>query len=540
MIDSIAGFFQSFFLHIQASFSSMTIAIVIPVFVIFFIMLFFLYYIKVLRPEPNTSEWIQMRADAGKSRLSFLPNPLRPDALRRHPLTIDDAIAMTVILVVFLFLAVWGLGSTRTVDVMAEIKEHSGRNHMDTIFFDECYFVRTAVEHIEHIRPYEITHPPLGKNIIAASILTFGMSPFGWRMFGAICGVIMLLVMYVFIKNMFGKTSVAACGSLLLAFEFMRFVHSRMGTIDTFVVLFILTSFFFMYRYITTDPDAPFRSCLPSLAFSGIFFGLSFAVKWTGFYAGAGLLIIYIIRQACLLKHYRNNDKPGYAFYMIKTILCSFLFFVLIPAVVYYLSYIPYGYANGMTLDGGMLWSRDFFEIVKSNQEVMFNYHYNLDATHGGSSSWWQWIFNIKPIMYVNNHRDGLRAAYGGFGNPVLYWGGLFAMITMAIRVFKYRDSKALFILIGYLSGLLPWVAVTRVLFAYHYFPSSLFLILALAHMFSTILDRDKQGARFYVYSYTTVTGLVFAAFYPALSGMYMPPWYYNTFVKWFGTWPFG
>ena len=538
MIDNITNFFQGLLSNLQFLFANITVGAVYPIAVIFFLMLFFLYYFTVIKPESNSSEWIQMKADEKKNKLSFLPNAHRPEALYRHPLSKDDLLPLGTITAVFLFLAIFNLGSTNTVDVMSEVHEQNRRDHMSTIFFDEGYFVRTAVEHIENIHPYETTHPPLGKNIIAGSILAFGMSPFGWRLIGAICGVIMVFVMYVFIKNMFGKTAVAACGSLLLAFEFMRFVHSRMGTIDTFVVLFILLSFFFMYRYLTVDPDARFRSSLPSLALCGLFFGLSFAVKWTGFYAGAGLLIIYTIKLAHLSKYYSNNDKTGFFSYFIKTLLFSFLFFVIIPAIIYYINYIPYGTARGMTLEGGMLWSREYFDLVLSNQEHMFNYHSKLDATHGGSSYWWQWLFNLKPIMYVNRYEDGLRAAYGGFGNPVLYWGGLAAMITMAVRVFTHRDGKALFILIGYLSGLLPWVAVTRVIFAYHYFPSSLFLVLALAHIFNTILERNKQGSRAYVYGYTAVTGVVFAMFYPALSGLYMPIWYYTFFTRWIGVWP--
>ncbi|MCL2628078.1 MAG: phospholipid carrier-dependent glycosyltransferase [Oscillospiraceae bacterium] len=530
MNDSIQEIFAAISAHFQAVFSNITIAVVFPVFIIFFLMLFFLYYLKILQPETNTSEWIQMKKERDQSKLSFL--------FDRHPITMSDVVPLGVITAFFLFIAIFNLGSTADVDVMAEVREHSRRHHKETIFFDEIYFVRTAVEHIENLNPYETSHPPLGKNIIAGSILAFGMSPFGWRLVGAICGMIMVLVMYVFLKNMFGKTAVATCGSLILGFEFMRFVHSRMGTIDTYVVLFILLSFYFMYRYMSSDPDATFSSSLPALALSGIFFGLSFAVKWTGFYAGAGLLIMYIIRLVHLGIHYNSYDRPSYAKYLIKTFLCSFLFFVLIPVIVYYLSYIPYGTARGMTIEGGMLWSSDYFNLVWSNQVSMFNYHSKLVAEHGGSSHWWQWLLNIKPIMYVNNHKDGLRAAYGGFGNPVLYWGGLFAMITMAIRVFTHRDSKALFILIGYLSGLLPWVAVTRIVFAYHYFPSSLFLVFALAHLFNTMLERNKPGAKLYVYGYTAVTGSVFAMFYPALSGMYLPMWYYTHILRWFGNWP--
>jgi dolichyl-phosphate-mannose--protein O-mannosyl transferase len=320
----------------------------------------------------------------------------------------------------------------------------------------------------------------------------------------------------------------------------MRFVQTRIATIDTYSVLFILLSFFFMYRYITVNVRASFRKTLVPLALSGLFFGFSFATKWTGFYAGAGLLIIYVIRLFQLGRYYMSEEKDGFGEYLTKTILYSFLFFVIVPAIVYYLTYIPYGIAQGMTISGGMLWSADYFNIVRSNQVSMFTYHSQLDAEHPFSSHWWQWILNIRPILYVRSHLDGARATYGAFGNPVLWWGGFVAMVIIAIRVFKHRDGKALFILIGYLSQLLPWVAVTRIVFAYHYFPSTLFLVLALAHIFNTINERDNSSlGKSAIIGYSGLTGAIFLLFFPALSGLYMPEWYYTSFVRWFSTWPF-
>jgi len=169
----------------------------------------------------------------------------------------------------------------------------------------------------------------------------------------------------------------------------------------------------------------------------------------------------------------------------------------------------------------------------------MYNYHSTLVAEHTFSSSWWQWIFNIRPVLYVHEGMGDLRAKFGAFGNPVISWGGLLAMITMAVRVYLYRDGKALFILIGYLSQLLPWVVVTRILFAYHYYPSTVFLVLALAHMFNTIVEKKGESGIPAVIGYTAVTGSIFAIFYPSLSGMYMPQWYYSNVIKWFSTWPF-
>ena len=522
---------------IQLAFSNLTFAQFFPVAVIFLLIMFYAYYIRVLRPESGTLEWVEMRVSAESRKLTFLNS--------RYPLETSDILPITVITVVFLVLATFNLGSTSPVDVAAEIAARAEEDyvytstHVKNMYFDEIYFVRTAVEHIDGVNPYEWTHPPLGKNIIAVSILTFGESPFGWRLIGAICGVLMLIVMYAFIKNMFGKTAIAVCGALLLGFDFLRLVQSRIGTIDTYAVLFILLAYYFMYRHITTDPNAPFRKSLPSLAFSGIFFGLSFAVKWVGFYAGAGLLVIYIIRLVQLCIYYRNNNMKGYFSYFLKTVLFSFVFFIIVPAAVYYLNYIPYGLARDMTINGGMLWSSDFFSLVWRNQESMFNYHSNLEATHGGSSFWWQWLFDIKPILYVNNYADGTRATFGAFGNPVLYWGGLAAIITMGVRVFTHRDGKSLFILIGYLAQLLPWVAVTRVVFAYHYLPSSLFIVLALAHIFNTIFERGKVGYKTYVYGFTAVSGVAFVMFYPMLAGVYLPFKYYDAFIKWLPSWPF-
>jgi len=513
---------------------------VLPIVVGLLVVLFFVYYIKVVQPKRCTTQWID---DELETRTFTLLS-------KRFPMNSKDIAPLVIITVVFLFLAVFNLGSTNHVDVLAEIDEVAieraegrfvPRSHMDSLYFDEIFFVRTAAEHIQNLNPFENTHPPLGKLLISASISTIGESPFGWRLFGAISGVIMLVIMYLLLKNMFGKTIVATCGTLLLGFDFMRFVQTRLGTVDTFTVLFIFISFYFMYRYITTDRDAPFSKSLLPLALSGIFFGLSFAVKWTGFYAGAGLLIIYVVRLWQLGMHYKNTKKSGFAEYLTKTLMFSMLFFVIIPVIVYYLSYIPYGTARGMSLAGGMLFSADFFNLVWSNQVHMFMYHsyYVLGAEHPFSSTWWQWILNIRPILYVRGHSGELQAVFGAFGNPVVWWGGFLAIIAMIVKVFTHRDGKAFFILVGYFAQLLPWVAVTRILFIYHYFPSSLFIVIALAHMFNTIKERREGSGTAIICGFTGLAGAVFLMFYPMISGIYMPAWYFNNFIRWFTTWPF-
>jgi len=416
--------------------------------------------------------------------------------------------------------------------------------HMNSMYFDEIYHGRTALEYLRGVEPYETTHPPLGKTIIAGSIFLLGMTPFGWRLCGAVFGVLILIIMYIFIKNMFGRTAVAVCGTLLLGFDFMRFVQTRIATIDTYGVFFILLAYFFMYRHITTPPDARFRRSLPPLALSGICFGLGCASKWIVIYAGVGLAVIYFIRLIHLRKHYKGAEARGFGAYLTKTLLFSVLFFIVVPVVIYCLSYIPFVLAKGLTISAETLatpaFYHEYFRIVWENQILMYTYHGGLEATHPFSSAWWQWIINAKPVLYVNSYFGETRASFAAFGNPAVWWGGFAAMIFMVYRVIKYRDGKALFILIGYLSQLVPWIPVSRIVFIYHYFPSTLFIVLALAHMFNTILERRKGSYKIAVYGYAAGAGVLFALFYPALSGMFVQRWYFSTLLQWIPEhWPF-
>ena len=104
--------------------------------------------------------------------------------------------------------------------------------YYDEAYFDEIYHPRTAWEHIRGIEPYEISHPPLGKLIMGVGIRLFGMTPFGWRFMGTLFGVGMLPLLYVFLKNLFGRTSIATCGTILLAADFMHLTQTRLATID--------------------------------------------------------------------------------------------------------------------------------------------------------------------------------------------------------------------------------------------------------------------------------------------------------------------
>ena len=400
------------------------------------------------------------------------------------------------------------------------------QNFMNSSYFDEIYHARTAYEHIRGVYPYEITHPPLGKLIIGLGIMLFGLTPFGWRFSGTLFGVLMLPIMYVFAKKLVGGRRSPFAATAVFALDFMHFVQTRIATIDTYAVFFILLMYLFMYLYVSGES----RRRVLMLFLSGLFFGMGAASKWTCFYAGAGLAVIWAAHWL------RVGKSEGFKAFFKNSMQCV-VFFVIIPVLIYYCSYYPYGEGTGLS-GIKMYFDPTYLRIVLSNQSYMFNYHSGVTATHPYSSHWYQWVFDIRPILYYLEYNGSMRSSFGAWVNPMLCWGGLFSLFVLIYTAFFRRDRKSAFILAGYLAQLLPWVLVTRVTFEYHYFPCTVFLCLALAYVFKMIEVGNENG-KIRVYSFAVVTAVVFIMFYPALSGAWVKNAAATKLLGWLPTWPF-
>ena len=72
----------------------------------------------------------------------------------------------------------------------------------------------------------------MGKEILSVGILLFGMTPFGWRFSGTLTGVLMLPLMYRFLRRFFGGERVPFLGTVLLAAGFMHYTQTRIATIS--------------------------------------------------------------------------------------------------------------------------------------------------------------------------------------------------------------------------------------------------------------------------------------------------------------------
>lgn len=396
-------------------------------------------------------------------------------------------------------------------------------SYLNSTYFDEIYHGRTAYEYVHGMDIYEWTHPPLGKLIMSIPIRLFGMNPFAYRLMGNIAGILMLAVIYIFAKRLFGKTRYAFLASLLFAVDGMHFVQTRIATVDSYLVLFMMLSFLFMYQYVRCSAKGSLGSKLANLLFSGIFLGAAMATKWNGAYMAVGLAVIFFINLYNRLKgsSYYDNFKE-----QVPIIIGScVVFFIVIPIGIYLASYIPFFLRPENTS------LKDLWDL----QLRMYHYHADLEATHPFTSPWYLWPLDIKPVWYYQGKvRDGFIASISVFGNPIIWWSGILGILYCFKEAIVERDKEYTFLSIGILSVYLPYVLVSRIMFLYHYFPVVPLMILALVGLLKVL---DEKFKRFHIirwFSVLSILGFIF--FYPIYSGATIPRWYANL-TQWIPGW---
>lgn len=384
-------------------------------------------------------------------------------------------------------------------------------SYMNSSYFDEIYFARTAYEYTKGMDTYEWTHPPLGKLIQAIPIyITNYLSPFNYRLMGNISGILMLIVMYVFGKELFKKRKYAIFATLLMAFDTFHFAQTRMGTVDSHLILFILLASYFMVKYTKNNKTS-------NLLLSGLFFGLSVSVKWTGLYGGLALAIIFFTN---LLKNKQIN---------IKNLLKGTLFFVIIPVFIYSSLYLifPNNKLNHTT---------DISSIIEQ-QKDMYNYHSKLNATHYFSSKWYTWPISYKPVWYHQKILDNnTKETISGIGNIVIWWMGILGFIYSLIRLIRKKDKYSFIIVISMLSLWLPYAFIGRVMFLYHYFPVLPFMMFGIVNLFKGIEEKYKINYLIPIYMIFVIA--FFIIYYPVVSGIETPVSYIEK-LRLFDTWIF-
>ena len=360
--------------------------------------------------------------------------------------------------------------------------------------FDEVYHAFTAKEFLMGHKEaweywttppagvaYEWTHPPLAKEIMAASMFFVNsQNAWAWRLPGALFGILNIYLVYLLGKKLLNNEPASLIAAFVFSIDGLNFVQSRTGMNDIYYVTFMLLCILLLLNR--------------RFFLSAIILGLALSSKWAAVYSYLIIIPIVIVR-----KDFRK-----------------ILYFLIIPPVVYLISYIPF-----------FILGHDFTVFINL-QKQMWWYHTNLRATHSYSSPWWSWPLNLYPIWYFVDYQKEKIANIFSSGNPVIFWVGAAAIILTGWEALKKRSFLLAVLVLGFLAFWLPWAASPRIMFLYHFSPSVPFLSLALGHQLS--IEYKNTRTRKIVFLILFLAILSFGFLYPFLTGVEIP----RDFVKLF------
>jgi len=362
------------------------------------------------------------------------------------------------------------------------------------------------------------------------------------RFFVSIFGLALIFGVYFLAKELFKNKWPAFLAALLAIFENSILVQSRLILTDVFLLAFGVWGLVFLLM--SRRKKIYSFSWFLFFILSILFLTAGFLVKWTALvFIGVAALIILInafqnkpdpasrtqgIRAGFLQEEsapptyliqlpfipaasrgvLRASNKKWKEFFVQAAIflIVSFLFYFAIFAI--HLKSLPYSGGGDAymsqrfqrTLIGNQNYNNPqikplnlFGKFIELN-EVMFSANAGLKATHSYGSKWYSWPVLYRPIYYwygktgCENCGTLKESRIYLLGNPFIWWlGGLiiiYWIFWLLGQFFKKRKNSdfvsVALIVAGYLGNLLPYVFVSRVSFLYHYFPSLLFLIIAL------------------------------------------------------------
>jgi len=421
-------------------------------------------------------------------------------------------------------------------------------DYMTKMYFDEVYFARAAENYVAHQIPSERTHPPLGKLIEATGILAFGETPFGWRIMGVLFATLMIPLMYLLGKKLFGTWIGGFSAAFLMTFDFMHFTMARIGTVDTYVVFFSLLSQLFFLIYFMNVVKKGWKTSVLPLFLAVIFFGLGFSTKWFTIFGALGMLALLLALRLKDVSKLKGSLGDKYlAIFNYPAVLL--LGFIGIAVLIYFLTYIPDMLAG------------DSFPTILNLQSSMFSFHAGT-VTDSSSSPWWSWPFMVRPggvgvprwfdVSYMPNN---MVSTITVLGNPVVWWVGFTLILLLTVLVAeslwqhisgsllrkrisskaKNWDLPAVFIVVILFFSWLPYVIISRATYIYHFYLSVPLLCLAITYFINKYWN-TRYGKIFAIAVFAGAVAM-FALFYPVISGAPVSSTFIHKYLQWFPNW---
>ncbi len=375
-----------------------------------------------------------------------------------------------------------------------------------------------------------VVHPPVGKWLIGIGEQLFGMNSFGWRFSSLVFGTLLVLITIRFARRLSRSTLVGAIAGILLTFDGLAFVMSRIALLDIFQAFFLVAA----VSCVVADRDwfrakladhlesvgefdlggrfGPILWWRPWRVAAGLLFGLAMGTKWNSIFVLAAMGVLSVVWDVGA-RRLAGADWRAWQALLIDGIP-AFIKLVVVSGIVYVASWWGWlSTTGGYDRDWGKnhpdsAWTKFLGEMwasfLKYHQDI-YNFHtgdYIAGVIHPYNAHPIGWLVMARPIDIdaVNDIKPGVDGCWAtgddtcirvisGMGTPVLWWMAFIALFAGLIWWIAGRDWRFGVPIIAAMSTYLPWfTAGTRPVFFFYAICIVPFTVTILAMAFGLIL----------------------------------------------------
>jgi dolichyl-phosphate-mannose-protein mannosyltransferase len=424
------------------------------------------------------------------------------------------------------------------------------------LVFDEVYYARDACWYVFASPSVcgiggetTMVHPPMSKWLIAIGIRISGYNSFGWRIAGAIAGIITVALLYLLARKVLGSTLGATVAAGLLGIDFLHFVQSRTAMLDIFIPMFGVAAILFvaydrdrMIEVLDKPPEERPHGLLdrPWRIAAGAAGAAALASKWSG---GLILVVAILLTLAWEIAS-RRGDGHGRPFRRLarEELPSIAVWLLIVPVILYGLTYA--GRIGGSYT--AVPWSENaWVHNVWNQQFSMIDFHQDLDATHGYQSPWWSWILLKRPVSYAYcgggscdpPAPEGEVKEVLAMGSPFVWGASILAVLFACWRWARRRDwrSPEGVVVAGFVLTYVPWALLTwerDAVFLFYLLPTVPFMCLAVAWVVTRIGWTWEAKAAVGLFSVGALALFVF--YYPILANVSIPESAWRARIKLF------
>ncbi|MGK2902472.1 MAG: dolichyl-phosphate-mannose--protein mannosyltransferase [Mycobacterium sp.] len=404
-----------------------------------------------------------------------------------------------------------------------------------------------------------VVHPPLAKGLIAIGEALFGYTGLGWRFSGAVCGVIIVILVARIVRRISRSTLLGAVAGLLIIADGVSFVSARTALLDVYLVVFVVAAFgalivdrdqvrermhvALLEGRVGDTPWGPRLGVRWWRFGAGVLLGLACATKWSGLYFIAFFGVMTLAFDIAARRQYRV-PRPWLGTLRRDTVPAAYALGV-IPLSIYLASYARwfaaetsvYRYEVGRTIgEGGLL--PDAIRSLWYYTASVYRFHSGLTNAAGNHHPWeskpWTWPMSLRPVLYAIDQQNvpgcGAESCVKAVmlvGTPTMWFIAVPVLVWAVWRTFVRHDWRYAVVLVGYSAGFLPWFFdIDRQMYFFYATAMAPFLVMLIALILGDVLYQPRQNPErrtlglIAVSCYVALVITNFAWLYPILTGL--------------------